>query len=65
VRKNAATSTKSAGFKRQPPLLLKGGDVVEIEIEKIGRLNNSVHDGNMARIGEFRPNRIDVEEGIK
>lgn len=30
------------GFARKPPLLLKPGDVVSIEIEKIGRLMNTV-----------------------
>jgi 2-keto-4-pentenoate hydratase/2-oxohepta-3-ene-1,7-dioic acid hydratase in catechol pathway len=53
------------GFKRQPPLLLKDGDVVEIEIEKIGRLSNSVHDGNRGKIRDLGVNRIGAEEGIK
>jgi 2-keto-4-pentenoate hydratase/2-oxohepta-3-ene-1,7-dioic acid hydratase in catechol pathway len=53
------------GFKRQPPLLLKDGDIVEIEIEKIGRLSNPVHDGNRGKIRDLGVNRIGAEEGIK
>jgi 2-keto-4-pentenoate hydratase/2-oxohepta-3-ene-1,7-dioic acid hydratase in catechol pathway len=30
------------GFARKPPVYLKGGDTVTIEIEKIGRLTNPV-----------------------
>ncbi len=30
------------GFARKPPLFLKSGDMVEVEIEKIGILQNSV-----------------------
>jgi 2-keto-4-pentenoate hydratase/2-oxohepta-3-ene-1,7-dioic acid hydratase in catechol pathway len=33
------------GFTRQPPVFLKGGDVVEVEIEKIGVLRNFVVQG--------------------
>lgn len=32
------------GFKRNPPLLMKSGDTVEVEIEKIGVLQNSIAD---------------------
>jgi 2-keto-4-pentenoate hydratase/2-oxohepta-3-ene-1,7-dioic acid hydratase in catechol pathway len=47
-----ATGTPAGvGFKRQPPLRLKDGDVVEIDIENIGRLHNSVQDGNLAGTG--------------
>lgn len=38
-----ATGTPSGvGFKRTPPLFLQDGDVVEVEIERIGRLVNPV-----------------------
>lgn len=38
-----ATGTPAGvGFTRKPPLLLKDGDVVEVEIEKIGTLRNTV-----------------------
>jgi 2-keto-4-pentenoate hydratase/2-oxohepta-3-ene-1,7-dioic acid hydratase in catechol pathway len=38
-----ATGTPSGvGFTRKPPILLKEGDVVEIEIEKIGTIRNTV-----------------------
>lgn len=32
------------GFKRNPPVFMKDGDVVEVEIEKIGVLRNAVQD---------------------
>ena len=34
---------EGVGFARKPPLFLKDGDVVEIEIEGIGKLVNGVH----------------------
>jgi 2-keto-4-pentenoate hydratase/2-oxohepta-3-ene-1,7-dioic acid hydratase in catechol pathway len=38
-----ATGTPAGvGFARQPPVYLKAGDVMEVEIEKIGRLGNPV-----------------------
>jgi acylpyruvate hydrolase len=38
-----ATGTPSGvGFKRQPPVFLKDGDVVEVEIKEIGMLRNTV-----------------------
>jgi len=38
-----ATGTpEGVGFKRTPPIFLKDGDVVEVEVEKIGTLKNSV-----------------------
>ena len=38
-----ATGTPSGvGFKRTPPLFLRDGDVVEVEIEGIGQLRNPV-----------------------
>lgn len=38
-----ATGTpEGVGFKRNPPLFLKHGDVVEVEVEKIGVLKNPV-----------------------
>ncbi len=42
-----ATGTPSGvGFKRTPPLFLKDGDVVEVEIERIGLLRNPVKRGD-------------------
>jgi 2-keto-4-pentenoate hydratase/2-oxohepta-3-ene-1,7-dioic acid hydratase in catechol pathway len=39
-----ATGTPSGvGISRDPQLLLNPGDVVEVEIERIGRLRNPVH----------------------
>jgi 2-keto-4-pentenoate hydratase/2-oxohepta-3-ene-1,7-dioic acid hydratase in catechol pathway len=38
-----ATGTpEGVGFKRQPPLFLKDGDIIELEIEKLGILQNPV-----------------------
>jgi len=38
-----ATGTPSGvGFKRQPPVFLKDGDIVEVEIERIGVIRNPV-----------------------
>jgi 2-keto-4-pentenoate hydratase/2-oxohepta-3-ene-1,7-dioic acid hydratase in catechol pathway len=38
-----ATGTpEGVGFKRTPPIFLKDGDVVKVEIEKIGTLRNPV-----------------------
>lgn len=38
-----ATGTPSGvGFKRQPPVFLKAGDIVEVEIERIGMICNPV-----------------------
>jgi 2-keto-4-pentenoate hydratase/2-oxohepta-3-ene-1,7-dioic acid hydratase in catechol pathway len=38
-----ATGTpEGVGFKRMPPIFLKDGDVVEVEVEKIGTLRNPV-----------------------
>ena len=40
-----ATGTPAGvGFKRQPPVLLKHGDTVEVEIERLGCLRNPVFD---------------------
>lgn len=42
-----ATGTPSGvGFKRQPPIFLKAGDVVEVEIERIGVIRNPVVEPN-------------------
>jgi len=42
-----ATGTPSGvGFKRTPPLFLRDGDVVEVEIERIGLLRNPVKQGD-------------------
>jgi 2-keto-4-pentenoate hydratase/2-oxohepta-3-ene-1,7-dioic acid hydratase in catechol pathway len=61
-----ATGTPAGvGFKRQPPVLLKTGDVVEVEIEKIGRLANPVRDRNGVETRRSDANRIRAEEGIK
>ncbi len=41
-----ATGTPvGVGFSRKPPLYLKDGDVVEVEIERIGRISNRVQRG--------------------
>jgi 2-keto-4-pentenoate hydratase/2-oxohepta-3-ene-1,7-dioic acid hydratase in catechol pathway len=41
-----ATGTPpGVGFSRNPPLYLKEGDVVEVEIERIGRISNRVERG--------------------
>jgi 2-keto-4-pentenoate hydratase/2-oxohepta-3-ene-1,7-dioic acid hydratase in catechol pathway len=41
-----ATGTPSGvGFSRKPPIYLKEGDVVEVEIETIGRISNRVQRG--------------------
>ena len=38
-----ATGTPSGvGFKRTPPLFLRVGDIVEVEIEQVGRIRNPV-----------------------
>jgi 2-keto-4-pentenoate hydratase/2-oxohepta-3-ene-1,7-dioic acid hydratase in catechol pathway len=38
-----ATGTPSGvGFARKPPVWLKAGDTVEIEVESIGRLRNTI-----------------------
>jgi acylpyruvate hydrolase len=37
------TGTPSGvGFRREPPLLLGDGDVVEVEVDGIGRLRNRI-----------------------
>jgi 2-keto-4-pentenoate hydratase/2-oxohepta-3-ene-1,7-dioic acid hydratase in catechol pathway len=42
-----ATGTpEGVGFKRNPPIFLKDGDVVEVEVEKIGTLRNPVVGNN-------------------
>ncbi len=61
-----ATGTPAGvGFKRQPPVLLKDGDVVEVEIEKIGRLANPVYDRNRVGLRRSDANQIRAEERIK
>lgn len=41
-----ATGTPSGvGFSRKPPLYLKDGDIVEVEIERVGRISNRVQRG--------------------
>lgn len=39
-----AGTPAGVGFARKPPLFMKDGDVVEVEIEKIGTLTNPVRD---------------------
>ena len=39
---NPVSYTHLVGFARKPPVFLKPGDVVEIEIDGIGTLRNSV-----------------------
>ncbi len=40
-----ATGTPSGvGFKRTPPIFLKAGDIVEVEIERVGHIRNPVLD---------------------
>jgi 2-keto-4-pentenoate hydratase/2-oxohepta-3-ene-1,7-dioic acid hydratase in catechol pathway len=52
-----ATGTPAGvGFKREPPILLKDGDLVEVEVERIGRLANPVDDLR-AKIGSDRIGR--------
>jgi 2-keto-4-pentenoate hydratase/2-oxohepta-3-ene-1,7-dioic acid hydratase in catechol pathway len=38
----AMGTPSGVGFKRQPPLFLKNGDVVEVEIDRIGLIRNTV-----------------------
>jgi 2-keto-4-pentenoate hydratase/2-oxohepta-3-ene-1,7-dioic acid hydratase in catechol pathway len=39
------TGTPSGvGFARKPPVWMKGGDTIEIEIEKVGLLRNPIED---------------------
>jgi 2-keto-4-pentenoate hydratase/2-oxohepta-3-ene-1,7-dioic acid hydratase in catechol pathway len=45
-----ATGTPSGvGFKRNPPLFMRHGDVVEVEIERIGTIRNPVVDEREAQ----------------
>jgi 2-keto-4-pentenoate hydratase/2-oxohepta-3-ene-1,7-dioic acid hydratase in catechol pathway len=61
-----ATGTPAGvGFKRQPAVLLKDGDLVEVEIEKIGRLANPVRDRNRVGLRRSDANQIRAKEGIK
>lgn len=42
-----ATGTPSGvGFSRKPPVYLKDGDVIDVEIEQIGKISNPVQRGN-------------------
>jgi acylpyruvate hydrolase len=50
-----STGTPSGvGFKRQPPIFLKAGDLVEVEIDRIGAIRNPVvgHDHHRAAVFE-------------
>ena len=40
----AAGTPEGGGFKRNPPIFLHHGDVVEVEIEGVGLLRNPVID---------------------
>jgi 2-keto-4-pentenoate hydratase/2-oxohepta-3-ene-1,7-dioic acid hydratase in catechol pathway len=33
---------EGVGFARKPPVFLKSGDIIEVEIEGIGKLDNKV-----------------------
>jgi 2-keto-4-pentenoate hydratase/2-oxohepta-3-ene-1,7-dioic acid hydratase in catechol pathway len=46
------------GMARTPPLWLKPGDTITIEIEKIGRLTNPVEDEVIDRAAAFDPSRL-------
>jgi 2-keto-4-pentenoate hydratase/2-oxohepta-3-ene-1,7-dioic acid hydratase in catechol pathway len=37
---------EGVGFARKPPVFLADGDVIEVEIEGIGRLRNPVQSAN-------------------
>jgi acylpyruvate hydrolase len=53
-----ATGTPAGvGFTRKPPIFLKDGDVVEVEIEKIGTLRNSVVFASPGNAQESRSRR--------
>jgi 2-keto-4-pentenoate hydratase/2-oxohepta-3-ene-1,7-dioic acid hydratase in catechol pathway len=55
---------EGVGFARTPPIFLEDGDVVEVEVEGIGRLRNSVRvDPDLARGAEVRNIQIDRMEG--
>jgi hypothetical protein len=57
-------STDWSKTKKSSPVMLKDGDVVEVEIERIGRLANPVHDRNRVGLRRSDANQI-REEGIK
>ena len=40
-------TTSGVGYKREPPVFMKPGDVVEVEISRIGILRNRVADGSI------------------
>jgi len=48
-------SPGGVGKKRVPPLFMEDGDVVEVEIDKIGRLRNHVVDDAGAALGAANP----------
>ncbi len=47
----ASGTPEGVGFARTPPEFLKDGDVMEVEIEKIGILRNGVKIGSLAAVG--------------
>jgi len=47
----ASGTPEGVGFARTPPEFLKDGDVMEVDIEKIGILRNGVKIGSLAAVG--------------
>jgi len=47
----ASGTPEGVGFARTPPEFLKDGDVMEVDIEKIGVLRNGVKIGSLAAVG--------------
>lgn len=55
---------EGVGFARTPPIFLENGDLVEVEVEGIGRLRNSVRvDPDLAREPEVHNIQVDGVEG--
>jgi 2-keto-4-pentenoate hydratase/2-oxohepta-3-ene-1,7-dioic acid hydratase in catechol pathway len=55
---------EGVGFARTPPIFLENGDLVEVEVEGIGRLRNSVRvDPDLAREPEVHNVQVDGMEG--
>ena len=49
-----ATGTPGGvGFKREPPLFMKPGDTVEVEIDGVGLLSNDIADEHAAGVGAW------------
>jgi 2-keto-4-pentenoate hydratase/2-oxohepta-3-ene-1,7-dioic acid hydratase in catechol pathway len=47
----ASGTPEGVGFARTPPEFLSDGDVMEVEVEKIGILRNAVKIGSLAAVG--------------